>query len=282
MALSPTEESLVRQLIAQNPALLNLASSESTIMSKLGATKVSLSDLSAATSLSDADLALVRQGLNDKSFAMSVLLDYVKNKLGGIVPYMTYAQVSALSSDIGPVSVVDRGGFIWQWVDTAFFTGYRSPLCGKLDFGWTPTPLPWQVEGIGGTLNEDDHGGLIARFRESGLTVALGSWVAGEYKIADMGGGEWKAPDMRNQFLRFTGTDADTANARVLGSGQMDQFQDHGHSTRASPSGAHGGAVYILDGSGAFNSDAAGGAISGRRGSETRPANTAFTPVINL
>lgn len=81
MALSPTEESLVRQLIAQNPALLNLASSESTIISKLGATKVSLSDLSAATSLSDADLALVRQGLNDKSFAMSVLRDYVAANL---------------------------------------------------------------------------------------------------------------------------------------------------------------------------------------------------------
>lgn len=81
MALSPTEESLVRQLIAQNPALLNLASSESTIISKLGATKVSLSDLSAATSLSDADLALVRQGLNDKSFAMSVLRDYVSANL---------------------------------------------------------------------------------------------------------------------------------------------------------------------------------------------------------
>lgn len=81
MALSPTEESLVRQLIAQNPALLNLASSESTIISKLGATKVSLSDLSAATSLSDADLALVRQGLNDKSFAMSVLMDYVAANL---------------------------------------------------------------------------------------------------------------------------------------------------------------------------------------------------------
>lgn len=81
MALSPTEESLVRQLIAQNPALLNLASSESTIISKLGATKVSLSDLSAATSLSDADLALVRKGLNDKSFAMSVLRDYVNANL---------------------------------------------------------------------------------------------------------------------------------------------------------------------------------------------------------
>lgn len=106
MALSPTEESLVRQLIAQNPALLNLASSESTIISKLGATKVSLSDLSAATSLSDADLALVRQGLNDKSFAMSVLSDYVNGKLpaaseavAGVVELATTAEAQALLND---------------------------------------------------------------------------------------------------------------------------------------------------------------------------------------
>ena len=81
MALSPTEEAQVRSLIAQNPALLNLAASESTIISKLGATKTNLSALAAATSLSDADIALVRQGLSDKSFAMSVLRDYVSANL---------------------------------------------------------------------------------------------------------------------------------------------------------------------------------------------------------
>jgi len=128
-------------------------------------------------------------------------------------------------TNVGPVIYVEDQMTLMHWVSTAFYTGYRSPFSGKLEFGWTPTPLPWQVEAIGNTLNETDHGGVIARFRESGLTVALGSWVAGEYKIADMGGGEWKAPDMRDMFLRFTGTDADTANARALGSKQADAFQ---------------------------------------------------------
>ncbi len=45
MAFTPTEEALLKQLAAQNASLLNLAASETTIISKLGATKVTLSDL---------------------------------------------------------------------------------------------------------------------------------------------------------------------------------------------------------------------------------------------
>ncbi len=168
---------------------------------------------------------------------------------------------------------------IMNWVTTAYYSGYRSPLCGKLDFGWTPTPLPWQVEAIGGTLNETAHGGLIGRFRESGLVVALGSWVAGEYKIADLGGGNWKAPDVRNQFLRFTGTDLDTANARTLASKQIDMFKSHSHTITPSAYSAaawNGGVTY-----GNYDVSSLQGTHTGLTGgAETRPANTAFIPVI--
>jgi microcystin-dependent protein len=67
MALTTTEEAQLRALIAQQAALLSLASSESTIISKLGATKATLSALASASSLSDSDLFLVRQGSADKS-----------------------------------------------------------------------------------------------------------------------------------------------------------------------------------------------------------------------
>ena len=165
---------------------------------------------------------------------------------------------------------------VMHWVTTAYYTGYRSPQSGKLDFGWTPTPLPWQVEAIGGTLNETAHGGLIGRFRESGLVVALGSWVAGEYKIADMGGGNWKAPDMRNQFLRFTGTDADTANARTLASKQIDMFKSHSHMQYDLNSSAQTGSGRNASSGSLFAQTSFSG------GNETRPQNTAFSPVINL
>lgn len=73
MSLTVTEEALVRQLLDQQAALLSLATSESTIISKLGATKVTLADLTAATVIDDADLLLIRQGTTEKSVSGSVV-----------------------------------------------------------------------------------------------------------------------------------------------------------------------------------------------------------------
>lgn len=67
MALTSTEEALVRQLLDEQAAILSLAGNEATITSKLAATKVTLSDLAAAGSLNDTDLLLVRQSTTDKS-----------------------------------------------------------------------------------------------------------------------------------------------------------------------------------------------------------------------
>jgi len=73
MALTPTEEALVRQLLDQQAAILSLAGNEATITSKLGATKVTLSDLLAASAVGDTDLFLMRQGVTDKSVTASTL-----------------------------------------------------------------------------------------------------------------------------------------------------------------------------------------------------------------
>ena len=73
MALTPTEEALVRQLLDQQAAILSLAVNEATITSKLGATKVTLSDLLAASAVGDTDLFLTRQGTTDKSVTASLM-----------------------------------------------------------------------------------------------------------------------------------------------------------------------------------------------------------------
>lgn len=75
MALTGSEEALVRELIAQNAALLSLADNEAVITSKLGAAISELSDLSPAVSVSGTDLMLVRQGTTDKSITPAVLLE---------------------------------------------------------------------------------------------------------------------------------------------------------------------------------------------------------------
>ena len=81
MSLTATEEALVRQLLDQQAAILSLAGNEATITSKLGATKVSLSDLVAASSLADADLLLTRQGTTDKSVRADILAAYTAAEL---------------------------------------------------------------------------------------------------------------------------------------------------------------------------------------------------------
>lgn len=73
MALTANEEALIRQLIAQNAALLSLASSEPTIITKLAATQVSLSDLSTASSVAPTDLMFIRQGTTDKATPVSLI-----------------------------------------------------------------------------------------------------------------------------------------------------------------------------------------------------------------
>ena len=82
MALTATEEAQARQLIAQQAALLSLAGNESTITSKLGATKVTLSDLIAVNAVADADLLLMRQGVNDKSVTADKLAEYIALQVG--------------------------------------------------------------------------------------------------------------------------------------------------------------------------------------------------------
>ena len=81
MAFTPSEEALLRQLLDQNTELLNLADSESEIISKLGATKVTLSDLDAASSPNDSDLLLARQGTEDKNLTLSLLRSYAQGNV---------------------------------------------------------------------------------------------------------------------------------------------------------------------------------------------------------
>lgn len=99
MALTTTEEALVRQLLEQQAAILSLAESESTITSKLGATKVTIADLASASSIDDADLFLIRQGTTEKNVSGAVVkalasetVDGATETSAGIVELATAAE----------------------------------------------------------------------------------------------------------------------------------------------------------------------------------------------
>src|SRR5690606_4694568 len=95
--------------------------------------------------------------------------------------------------------------------------------------GASDTPGAWELLATGGTWTTSNpkHARVIARYREWGRTVASGAWTKGWNHIADLGSGNWKAPALRDVFQRMSGTDADTANARTVGSYQLGTLGIH-------------------------------------------------------
>lgn len=181
------------------------------------------------------------------------------------------------STNIGPVLVAEVAE-VWIWVSTSFYTGYRSPLCGRPLDGHTVAPLASEVDAVGGILQKNAYAALWGYAQENGLVLTQANWEArrGGHYFVNIDANTFRVPDLRDMFRRFTGTDADTANARELGSRQLQQLQAHAHSFSYSNKAPISGNQAVLDGSGSlgFSTTSAGG-------SETRPANTAYHPRIH-
>ena len=180
--------------------------------------------------------------------------------------------------NVGPIVVLEASE-VWVWSTSAYFTGYRSPLCGRPLDGHTTVPLASEVDAVGGTLSKTAYAGLWGYAQENGLVVPAASWTSGMHKFVDLGGDNFRCPDLRNQFRRYTGTDADTANARTLGTPQKDQLREHDHRLTLSIRALASGSVYADVGA-AGDLSGVTTAVSG--GAETRPTNTAYAPRIHV
>lgn len=229
MSLSPSEEALVRDLIAQNAALLSLASSESTIISKLGATKTTLSALTAASSLADSDLMLVRQGVTDKSATGAVVKTFVTAEVmnatqkpgeicffarstapsgflkanGAAVSRTTYA---ALFAAIGTVSGVGDGSTTFNLPD----------LRGEFVRGWNDDGSIDSGRGLG---TAQAHQSNNLRDVELGLNSDV-SWSGtlqedGSYSDWTYAGDEGAGPNYQHRF-RLWGRETRPRNVAFL------------------------------------------------------------------
>ncbi|EHK65311.1 hypothetical protein [Achromobacter arsenitoxydans] len=197
------------------------------------------------------------------------------------------------SSNIGPI-VVAECSEVWIWSASASFTGYRSPLCGRPLDGHTLAPLASEVDAVGGLLPKAAYARLWGYAQENNLVVTQATWAAnvGAHYFVDVDANQFRVPDLRNMFRRFTGTDADTANARQFGSWQFDATQrtfgtldgfndfsavsgvfDHSNPVPGEQATAGNGTQY--HGLSFDNARVA------RTSSETRPKNTAFHPRIH-
>lgn len=193
-----------------------------------------------------------------------------------------YSITALPTQDVGPI-IVSECAEVWTWVSGQYFTGYRSPLCGRPLDGHTTLPLASEVDAIGGLLSKTDYAALWGYAQEQGLVKTEAVWSAnrGSHWFSDYSATQFRVPDLRDMFRRFTGTDADTANARALATRQLGAFQSHSHAQNSE----------TLDRTG--NANAAGGTLLAVRnvgnglvtlasgGAETRPVNTAYYPRIH-
>lgn len=187
------------------------------------------------------------------------------------------------TTDVGPI-IVTECSEVWTWANTAFFTGYRSLLCGRPLDGHTAAPLASEVDAVGGLLPKvGAYAGLWGYAQEQSLVRTEAVWQAnrGAHWFSDYSATQFRVPDLRDMFRRFTGTDLDTANARALASRQAGALQAHrhllyGYLMSANPTG--GGLFGLNTGSGSGTSSTY---IGDTGGQETRPVNTAYCPRIH-
>jgi len=177
MALTTTEEAQTRALIEQNAALLSLAASEPTIISKLAATKASLSDLPAATAFNSGDLLLVRQGTEDKSVTASLV--------GGNSAYSSYlpsgtgavaTTVQTKLREIASVKDFIPLGFDTSTTDCApYVQSAINASNGRIDFGSTGIYL---ISSPVGFPSNSVQGDRMMMMRGSGATILVNSTEA--------------------------------------------------------------------------------------------------------
>jgi len=210
------------------------------------------------------------------------------------------------TSDIGPV-IVAEASEVWIWVSTPFYTGYRSPLCGRPVDGHTVSPLANEIDAVGGLLSKTTYAQLWGYAQENSLVISQSDWEIniGAHWFVDVSDSQFRAPDLRNQFRRFTGTNVDNATTRALGSMQNDALQNITGDliSRTSAGSSVGGIAW---GNGAFvfsgksfspttlGCHTCGGGSSvadqvffnaslvARTSSETRGTNVAFHPRIHI
>lgn len=125
----------------------------------------------------------------------------------------------------GPVIYVDRIGHM-EWQTFGSWSGYATIDVGGLVVGTTTSARFKEIDLIGGTFSKSRYPGLWAWVQANGHVIASNVWRDKIFKFVDLGGDNFKVPDLRNIFIRGTGTDADSANVRQLGSYQGDAIRN--------------------------------------------------------
>lgn len=211
MAFTSTEEALIRDLIAQNPALLSLASNEASITAKLAASQVTLSDLAAASSTDAADLYLTRQGVNDKSVTRAVLR-------AGLLSGTPLGVLDSLSPAANKLPYFTSGSA----ADLATLTAFARSILDDTDAASVRTTLGLGALAVLGSINGSNWSGADLAIADGGTGASTASAARSNLGLGALAvlsainGGNWSGTDLA---IADGGTGASTAAAALTNLG---------------------------------------------------------------
>ena len=138
------------------------------------------------------------------------------------------------------IYVVGAGLMEWTVVTgTGAFTGYRCLEVGRPEFGSTTIPRTYELEMLGGLTSKAAYASLWAWAQQQGHVVSSASWATKVFKFADVDANYFRLPDLRNMFIRFSGTSADSGTTRDIGTYEAFANASHTHTGSASAAGNH-------------------------------------------
>ncbi|WP_432239909.1 phage tail protein [Herbaspirillum robiniae] len=159
-----------------------------------------------------------------------------------------------------------------QWVDvqgTGAYSGYRAPEVGRPEFGSTANARAYELDLVGGLAPKAAYASLWAWAQQNGYVVTAANWTSKVFAFVDVDATYFRMPDLRNVFLRFTGTNADTGLARAIGSFQDFLNAAHTHTGTVGAGGNH----YHTGSTDAGGYHAHTFLVGNREGAEAKPGN---------
>lgn len=199
------------------------------------------------------------------------------------------------SSKVADVVFCKEYELMMIWKTIGSYTGYASPEIGSVVFGTSQSRRPFELDLVGGTVSKTTYRALLEWAKQNNFVVSSSNYIVGAFHFVDTSSG-LKLPDLRNRFLRFTGTNADNANARPIGGMQNDAMRkiygtvdlswNGDHSVIGNPTGVFSATRYTGKGDVPPSSGTNPGTLvldtsrSIPTSTEVRPINTAFAPRI--
>lgn len=166
-----------------------------------------------------------------------LLLDPLPPVVKNVVDVFSWAaRPVAKTTDV--ILVAELG--MQSWKSVGGFTGYVTDDLGKVYYDAAQVTGRYGDVDLNGTwLPKAGYPALWAWANANGLVTSPQYWTSGVFYFSDINADTFAVPDLRNVFIRGTGTNSDDGSARNVGTFQPNALAGHTHSGSTDAAGDH-------------------------------------------